>query len=116
MSEPEQPCVLRIEGDMSIYRAAELKDILRAALDGATALEIDLSAVTECDTAGVQLLMLTKKMAQADRRELRLCAHSPAVLDALERLNLAAYFGDPIVMARQPSAGRATSGTSGGAQ
>ena len=57
--------VLHIEGEMSIYRAAELKQVLLAALEQTRVLELDLSAVTELDTAGVQLLLMLKKSAQA---------------------------------------------------
>ncbi len=89
--------VLRIEGEMSIFRATELMAILQA--EPAPA-EIDLSGVTEIDTAGVQLLMLAKQQAQEARRELRLVGHSPAVLEVFELLNLAAFFNDPLVMAR----------------
>lgn len=90
--------LLHIEGEMTIYRAAELKQTLLSALEQREVLEVDLSAVTELDTAGVQLLLLAKKTAQAGRRELRLAAHSPAVVDVLEMLNLIPYFGDPIVI------------------
>lgn len=103
-----EPSVLRIEGEMSIFRAAELKPTLLASLSHAATLEVDLSAVTEFDTAGVQLLMLAKKMAHAKQCELRLTAHSPAVLEVLELLNLVAYFGDPIVIPSHASAGRAS--------
>ena len=98
--------VLRIEGEMSIYRAAELKQSLLAPLEQAGVLEVDLSGVTELDTAGVQLLMLAKRAAQAKQCELRLSAHSPAVLDVFELLNLAAYFGDQLVI-QSCAAGRA---------
>ena len=87
--------VLRIEGEFTIFRAAELKAVLLA--DPAP-LEINLSGVTEMDTAGVQLLMLAKQTALAHQRELRLVAHSPAVMDVFEMLNLAAYFGDPLLL------------------
>lgn len=99
--------VLRIEGEMTIYRAAELKQTLLASLDQAEELEVDLAAVTELDTAGVQILILAKKQALAKQRKLRLTAHSPAVLDVLELLNLAAYFGDPLVIPSLFAAGRA---------
>lgn len=89
------PAVLCIVGEMTIFRALELKPVVLAA----TLREIDLSGVTEIDTAGVQLLMLAKKTAQATQRELRLVAHSPAVIEVFELLNVAAYFDDPLVMA-----------------
>jgi len=88
----------RVDGEMTIYRAAELKQSLLEALIQSTDLEIDLSAVTELDTAGVQILIMLKAHAQATQRKLRLAAHSPAVLDVFELLNLAAYFGDPLLI------------------
>jgi len=95
------PSVLRIDGELTIFRAAELKPVL---LTEPMPLELDLSGVTELDSAGVQLLMLAKRAAQAQQRELRLVAHSPAVIEVFELLNLAAYFGDPLVMAQRGDA------------
>ena len=96
---PSNACVLRIEGEMTIYRAEELKKTLIGSLQGAARLEVDLSAVTDIDTAGLQLLMLAKSTAKKMQGELRLTGHSPAVLDVFELLNLAAFFGDPLVIA-----------------
>ena len=102
------PAVLRIEGELTIYRAAEFKQTLLDAVAGAAVLELDLSGVTDIDTAGLQLLMLAKKTAQAAQRELYLVAHSPAVIDGFELLNLAAFFGDPLVIAARSSTSSAT--------
>lgn len=100
------PGMMNIQGELTIYRAAELKQELLAALAEPAGLEIDLSGVTDIDTAGLQLLMLAKKTAQAQQHELRLVAHSPAVIEIFELLNLAAYFGDPLVIApRNTTAG-----------
>ncbi|HEV7814476.1 MAG TPA: STAS domain-containing protein [Janthinobacterium sp.] len=94
----EEAAVLGLDGELTIYRAAELKQQLLAALERAGPLEIDLSAVTEVDTAGVQLLMLAKQVALQRQQELRLAGHSPAVLDVFELFNLGGYFGDPLVI------------------
>ena len=67
---------LRIEGEMTIYRAEELKQALLEPLQPHTTLEVNLSAVTELDTAGVQLLMLAKRTAQKQEGQLRLVGHS----------------------------------------
>lgn len=99
---------LHVEGDMTIFRATELKETLLAALEMTNTLEVNLSGVTEFDTAGVQLLMLAKKAAQATEHELRLTGHSPAVLDAFELLQLVSYFGDPIVIESEESTERAS--------
>jgi anti-anti-sigma regulatory factor len=93
---------LRIAGELTIFRAMELKP---AMLSTPPFTDIDLSGVTELDTAGVQLLMLAKKTALAEARTLRLIGHSPAVLEVFELLNVAAFFGDPLVMDARVSAG-----------
>lgn len=109
MSQPATPAVLRIEGELNIYRAAELKQAL---LGEPAPVEIDLSGVTDIDTVGVQLLMLAKRTAQTHQRELRLVAHSPAVTDVFELLNLAPYFDDPLLMSsRAASAARPSTST-----
>jgi anti-sigma B factor antagonist len=95
---------LAIEGELTIYRAAELKPVLLAAVQREPVVEVDLSQVSEFDSAGLQILMLAKREAGAAGRELRLVRHSPAVVDVLQLLDLAAYFGDPLVV---PSASAA---------
>ena len=91
--------VLHVEGDMTIYQAADLKTRFESLLAQSGPVEIGLAGVSEIDTAGVQLLMLAKRCAQAEGKELRLTGHSHAVLEAFELLGLGAYFGDPLVMA-----------------
>ena len=100
---------LRIEGEFTIYRAMELKELLFAE---PPITEIDLSAVTEFDSSGLQLLMLAKKTALAQGRTLRLVGHSEAVLDVFELLDVAGYFGDPLVMRSPAQAGASTTARS----
>ncbi len=91
--------MFKISGEMTIYRAAELKAELLAALDGCGALlEVDLGEVSELDSAGLQVLMLAKQVALQRHIELHLLHHSPAVVEVFELLNVAAYFGDPLVI------------------
>ena len=92
LHEHPAAAALRIEGDMTIYRAAELKETLLQALYGAGVLEIDLSAVSEIDSSGVQLLMLARNTAQANQQQLRLLNPSPAVKEVLNTFNLTAWF------------------------
>ncbi|CAK0753556.1 phospholipid transport system transporter-binding protein [Gammaproteobacteria bacterium] len=91
---------LRLEGDLTIYEAAALKTPLLAALEEEPTLEIDLSGVEELDTAGLQLLLLLKFEAQAGNRHVRFIQHSTAVREVLDLCDLAALFGDPIVIGR----------------
>src|SRR5450830_1873766 len=87
--------VLRIEGELTIFRAKEFQPAVLAtpAVD-----EIDLSGVTELDSAGVQLLMMAKRAAVTQQRDLILSGHSAAVIEVFELLNVAGYFGDHLVM------------------
>ena len=91
--------VLHLTGELTIFRAAAIKEILLADPPPDV---LDLSGVTDIDTAGVQLLMLAKKSARAAQRELHLVGHSPEVIEVFELLNVVAYFGDPLVMASSP--------------
>ncbi|MBP1205400.1 anti-anti-sigma factor [Duganella sp. 1411] len=89
---------IAIDGELTIYRAADLKVTVLEALRKSRVLEVDLSGVTELDTAGLQVLMLAKNTAAADKRELRLLNHSPAVVEIVEMLNLGAFFGDALLI------------------
>ena len=87
--------LMRIAGECTIFRAAELREVL---LTDPAPQEIDLSGVTEMDSAGLQLLMAAKLAATRQQRTLRLYGHSPAVMEVFELLNVAGYFNDPLVM------------------
>jgi len=89
---------LALDGELTIYRAADLKVEVLEALRKAATLEIDLSGVSELDTAGLQVLMLAKQTAQAEQRTLRLAQHSPAVLEIFEMLDMGAFFGDAVLI------------------
>ena len=92
------PIDLHIEGELSIYRADELQQALIEPLRAGVRLVVNLARVTELDTCGLQLLMLAKRTAKALGAELQLIGHSPAVLEVFELLNMAAFFGDPLVI------------------
>lgn len=90
--------LLHIEGEMTIYTAAELKSQLLPHLTRPGALNIDLSQVSEVDSAGLQLLILAKRETRITGQTLLLTSHSRAVQEAFELCNLAAFFGDPLVL------------------
>jgi len=91
-------CVMDLAGEMNIYCANEMKAALVNAMGQCTELEINLARVSEMDTAGMQLLMLAKREMADQGKTLRLTQHSPAVLEVMEIYDLAATFGDPLVM------------------
>lgn len=90
---------LVIVEDMTIYNALDQKNQLVAALDAADGLELDLSQVAEIDSAGLQLLILAKREAARLDKQMSIVAHSPVVRQTLDFCNLAAFFGDPVVIA-----------------
>jgi anti-sigma B factor antagonist len=80
---------LAIAGELTIYRAQELKQTLLDALEAHTELELDLSQVSELDSAGLQLLLFAKQSASARRVALTLVEPSPAVREVFALLQLA---------------------------
>lgn len=90
---------LSIKDDMTIYNAESLKEtLLGYCQPGTQELQLDLSAVAEIDSAGLQLLLLLKAEGQQRGFILRLLRHSEAVIEVFELLKLGMYFGDPIVI------------------
>lgn len=94
----EHKTLVKVSGEMTIYTAAELKQALTPLLYRQQTLELDLSGVSEMDSAGLQLLLAAKKTMQRGGYPLHLVMHSHAVLDALELCQLAAFFGDPTLI------------------
>jgi anti-sigma B factor antagonist len=105
-TNPERHCRCSIDGEMTIYRAAELKNLLMEKIARHQEIEVDLSGVSEIDTAGLQLLVLAKREAASQRKQLRFDRHSRAVMDMLDLADLAGFFGDPVVITSQPDASR----------
>jgi anti-sigma B factor antagonist len=91
-------CHLSIEGDMTIYRAMELKAELLAPLEDCQEMEIDLSCVGEIDTVGLQVLVVLKREADALGKALRFIGHSQAVLELMDLCDLGSFFGDPVLI------------------
>lgn len=98
MSEQTALLNVVVHGELSISTAATVRDDLLAALDIADEVEVDLTRVTEIDSAGLQIMVAAKREAGARRKVLRFLGHSPAVLDMLDLTDLAGYLGDPLVL------------------
>ena len=73
---------LAVEGEMTIYRAAELKPALLDAVRAHEAPALDLSAVTEFDSAGLQLLLVARQEAARLGRQLAADRQRPESLVA----------------------------------
>lgn len=81
-------CV-HVDGELTVYTCSELKpqllEQLTAHPDAAT---LDLSRVSEIDTAGLQLLLLARCHARECGRELRIKNPSQVVSEVLELCRL----------------------------
>jgi anti-anti-sigma factor len=95
-------CRIAVNGEMTIYTAAEVREKLLVPIANCrdTEIEVDLANVTDMDTAGQQLLIAAKIASVARRNSLRLVRHSPAVLEVLDLYGLGRFFGDPVLMQR----------------
>ncbi len=91
---------LAIEGDLTIYTAAERKPELLAFIKSGKEFEINLAGITDLDTAGLQLLILLKREASQHGKKLSFAMHSKIVLEVLELTNLIGPFGDQVVLAQ----------------
>lgn len=89
---------LRIQDEMTIYNAAELKAEIFKYWDKASEIEVDLSSVIELDSSGVQLLIYLKHCGEQFHKSVRFIQHNPVVVEVLETLNLLSAFSDPVVI------------------
>lgn len=80
---------LQIVGDMTIYTAESLfKELWQALVSAPARGSVDLSGVTEIDTAGVQILLMARRCAKAAGSNLQFANPSPSVSDVLELLQI----------------------------
>lgn len=73
-----------IDGELTIYTAAELSAELLPRLGATPQMQIDLSQITEMDGAGLQLLIMVTREASKAGTALTLTGHSKAVLETLQ--------------------------------
>lgn len=81
--------VLRLQGEVTIYRAGELAQQVLTAVRRQRCSRIDLSEVTELDTAGIQILLMARRLASAGEIPLQVVNPSECVRDVLSLCNLA---------------------------
>ena len=89
---------VEIKGEMSIFTALTVRQQLLDALEQPGDIEVDLSSVSEMDSAGIQLLIAAKREAALHARTLRFTGHSRAVFDLLELYDVAGQLGDPVLI------------------
>jgi anti-anti-sigma factor len=79
---------VHIHGEMTVYAAAALAPAVFAALAEHRPCEVDLSAVTELDTSGLQILLTALRHSARQGRALTLVRPSSAVREVLALIGL----------------------------
>lgn len=92
---------VEVDGELTIYSAAESKTHFLKALSLGAKIEVDLAAVTEIDTAGLQLMLMLKRESQQRGKTLAFTHHSAVVREMIELLNLVGVLGDPLLIPGQ---------------
>jgi anti-anti-sigma factor len=90
-------CLARIDGDMTIYTALACRDLMLPCLqhlESCTALDIDLSGVTEVDSAGIQLLIQASRHGAQLGKPVRLLKPSAALQHMIALYRIKADFDD----------------------
>jgi len=101
-SLPPRPQRLAFEGPLTVYDAGAFKTRLQAMLEqtDVEGLELDLSQVTEIDTAGLQLLLLAQRESQRLQRPLRIVA-SVSVREIIGFYHLDDFFSEALMPGAQ---------------
>lgn len=89
---------MSIIGELTIFSVQDVHSRLLEILRTTEELSIDLSKVTEIDTAGLQLLLLVKRKPE---RQVRFCKHSDEVLRLVDLANIGQTLGDPLIIKAQ---------------
>ena len=79
---------IKIQGDLVISGVAQAKPEIVAAMADATEIELDLGEVDDCDTAGLQLLLMARASANALGKRLATTARSAPFREAMERTGI----------------------------
>lgn len=83
---------VELGGELTIFRSAELKEMLLPVAECGGNVALNLAAVSEVDTAGVQLLLSLKHSIAAGGGEIQITAASPAFTEALHLLGISQAF------------------------
>ncbi|TSA52654.1 MAG: anti-sigma factor antagonist [Planctomycetaceae bacterium] len=88
IEENENKVILRIEGAMTVYEVASIRSELAGCLEKSKGLVLKLDEVSDCDTAGVQLLCSAYRTARDKVRTFSVSGAPDVVRDAIDRIGL----------------------------
>jgi len=112
-SDADGALSLTLGPELTIAQAADTHGVLLAAIQqwGGPLMRLELSTVSDCDSAGIQLLLATRRSAMERGAQLELLQPSAVVLSALQCYGLDAQL-HPIRRARGPAASLAPTNVS----
>ena len=90
--ETSEELLISLSGDLSIYRAAELLELLKTCI--ATGAVIDLSQTGAIDSCAMQLFISAKKEAAAQGKKIHLKGHSNEFIKMMDLYGLISSFND----------------------
>ncbi|WP_426304445.1 STAS domain-containing protein [Acidovorax facilis] len=96
-STPARPA-LAIVGEFNIFTAMETKALLMDAIaaapeDSDSEIGVELSQVTDIDSAGLQLMVMARREALRQGKRLRFMRYSESVADLVALCDMTAPFG-----------------------
>jgi anti-anti-sigma factor len=91
------PTLILIQDEMTIYNVLEHKNKLYPYLKNENGLQIDLSNVSEIDSAGMQLLIFLKYQSQIEKKEITFTEHSESVKEVINIFNFSSFFDIPVI-------------------
>lgn len=92
MNKVEPVQTVELVGELTIFRSMELKELLLTVAECGGSVALNLGAVSEVDTAGIQLLLSLKHSIEAGGGVVQIASASPAIHEALHLLGMSQAF------------------------
>lgn len=89
---------LWLAGELTVFSVQDIRNRLLEVLFAQDEIEVDLGAVTEIDSAGLQLMLLAKRKPG---KTVRFRHHSNEVLRLVDLANVGHLLGDPLLIEAQ---------------
>ena len=77
-----------IDGSVSIYETPALKAVFQECLEGFSGLVLHLGPVTECDVAGIQLLLSARAASKQTGKAFAISTMSAPIIEIMARAGL----------------------------
>ena len=81
--EKDGYAVVKVDGPFSVYEASDLRNEFLECFENYKGLILDLEEVSDCDTAGVQLLCSARKTSDSEGKPFTVAKVSDQVINAV---------------------------------